>query len=374
MRIGIITYWESEDNYGQLMQCYASQHYLRSIGHDAFLIRYKHVSKLIPDRSFGSLLKKILNPIILKNKLKQIIESKRIEMVNKKVLSRYIDRGFELFRQTYLKCSEEIYYEKDLLENPPSCDVLICGSDQIWIHVPIDPIYFLQFGDVYQKRIALSASFGLKSFPKESLSELSNYLKTFDFVSVRERSGIEICKLANRYDVQLMCDPTILNGVTEYERIAEGIKSNNEIFVYYLGHKSVVTEKQLVKFLKNNNFNICTSQGLVSTTQKIFPTIPQWLGYIRDSSFIVTNSFHGVVFCLLFKKRFAVIPLKNSGANDRIETLLNEIELSSRICKNIKQIADALDCEIDYDVVYPKLDLIRERGQKLLKGFLSNLS
>lgn len=374
MRIGIITYWESEDNYGQLMQCYASQRYLRSLGHDAFLIRYKHVSRLRPNRSFVSLLKKILNPVFLKNKIKQIVESKRKEIINKKVLCHNINRNFEFFRQTYLKYTEKVYYEKDLLDNPPACDILICGSDQIWIHVPIDPIYFLQFGSANQKRIALSASFGLKSFPKESLGELSEYLKTFDFISVRERSGVEICKLANRFDVQLMCDPTILNGVTEYAELAEGIKLNNEIFVYYLGHKSAVTEKQLVKFLDNKDFLFCASQGLVSTTQKIYPTIPQWLGYIRDSSFVITNSFHGVVFCLLFKKRFAVIPLKNTGANDRIETLLDELELSSRICKDINQIAKAMDNEIDYDVVYPKLELIRERGQILLKGFLCNLS
>ena len=370
MKIGIITFWDSEDNYGQLLQCFASQYYLQSIGHDAFLIRYKHEIIVQREHSFLCVLKKILNPSYCKAKLLLEIKQIRRRIINTWILNHNVERGFEEFRNKYIKSTDKILSADDLRENPPSCDILMCGSDQIWVYVPIDPIYFLQFGRKNQKRIALSASFGRKDFPLESQFELKEYLSSLDYVTVRERSGIDICKKIGGINAKLICDPTLLNTVNVYDKIAERINLNDNIFVYFLGHQSAVCLKKIVRLLKNRKTKICTSQGEVSTYPKIFPSIPQWLGYIRESAFVITNSFHGVVFCLLYNKQFAVIPLAKSGANDRIDTLLNELELSSRICFSIHQIKETMTCKIDYGIVNPKLDIIRQNGQILLSEML----
>ena len=176
MKIGIVTFWDSQDNYGQLLQCLASQHYLISLGHDAFLIRYKAISHYKPDRSPHSLLKKILSRNHLQYIFDKLFGIYRIKYINYFVQNHNVSRHFDDFRNKYIRSSRLIYTEQDLLNNPPKCDILMCGSDQVWAGVPLDPIYFLQFGTNDQKRIALAASFGRKELPKSQLSDLKHYL------------------------------------------------------------------------------------------------------------------------------------------------------------------------------------------------------
>ena len=109
MKIGIITFWDSEDNYGQLMQCYASQHYLQSIGHEAFLIRYKHTSEYIPDRSLLTIIKKVINPLIIYRKLNQIFMNKKKAFINNHILNHNVNRDFESFRKEHIKSTNIIY-------------------------------------------------------------------------------------------------------------------------------------------------------------------------------------------------------------------------------------------------------------------------
>lgn len=373
MKIGIITFWDSEDNYGQLMQCYASQHYLQSIGHEAFLIRYKHTSEYIPDRSLLTIIKKVINPLIIYRKLNQIFMNKKKAFINNHILNHNVNRDFESFRKEHIKSTDIIYNQFDLKRNPPICEILMCGSDQIWASVPIDPIYFLDFGNNSQKRVSLGASFGRKDFPETSLKELKERLNKLDVITVREKDAISICEQAGRFDSKMICDPTMLNDVSHYDAIAEGIDANNKVFLYYLGHKTKVSVKKIIHFLEKEDYLYCASQGAVNILPKVFPSIPKWLGDIKSARFIITNSFHGTVFSILFEKQFAVIPLENVGANDRIETLLDQIGLSSRICSNLDDLSLVMNERINYETIKPKIEKIRTLGQSVILEILNQI-
>jgi hypothetical protein len=137
MKIGIMTFWRSEDNYGQLLQCYALQKYLRDAGHDAYLIRYdskndyiklsvwkKAIKGLNPVKSFGYISSKIRAPLIKKLNA---------------------ERKFLDFRNIYIKQSKSIYHSyKELVENPPEADMYITGSDQVWNSDCLPPYKFMR--------------------------------------------------------------------------------------------------------------------------------------------------------------------------------------------------------------------------------------
>ena len=126
MRIGIMTFWWSNDNYGQLLQCYALQKYLRDAGHDAYLIRYDNRQDLRTPALIKLL--KGLNPYLLLRYLNHKMKSRKLQEE-----ARIHNRGFDDFRNKYLKQSESLYTCYDQLEeNPPQADCYIVGSDQVW--------------------------------------------------------------------------------------------------------------------------------------------------------------------------------------------------------------------------------------------------
>jgi hypothetical protein len=160
MKIGIMTFWWSDDNYGQILQCYALQKYLRDAGHDAYLIRYDPRGDY--EKKLWDKVIRALNPIELFFYLQRRIRNKKIIKKNKL-------RKFNEFRDKYIRQSERIYYHyNDLVPDPPEADVYIAGSDQIWniFSLPIQQVkkrlraYFLDFGKPDIKRIAYAASFG----------------------------------------------------------------------------------------------------------------------------------------------------------------------------------------------------------------------
>lgn len=128
MRIGIITYWSSSDNYGQQLQCFALQKYLKGLGHDAYLIKYMPTSKVPLWRRIARFLKyHLLTPSGQKEK------DKALAMVSQKNELNNVKRDFIGFRAKYIVSTDIVYHSiKELRENPPTADVYICGSDQVW--------------------------------------------------------------------------------------------------------------------------------------------------------------------------------------------------------------------------------------------------
>ena len=161
MKIGILTFWNTPDNYGQMLQCYALQTFLRSQGHDTFLVRTGN--EWHPVSGFVSQLK---DKIRSASRLRQyplyfagkVVSNLAYLLAHGKLKQYTVERDFDCFRKEYLHCSEKIYSLEELKQNPPQADCFIVGSDQIWN--TRDGIYFLSWADDIVRKIAYAASFG----------------------------------------------------------------------------------------------------------------------------------------------------------------------------------------------------------------------
>lgn len=368
MKIGILTFWKTEDNYGQLLQCYASQAYLRALGHETFLVRTTNGREYNP-----TLKQKLLDkartayrllpyPLYL---MKRVLGSAIYTLTHGKLRTHNIDLGFEQFRQEYLHCTK-VYTLEELQMNPPKADAFVVGSDQIWN--TRDGIYYLSWARDDVRKIAYAASFGgCDTLPEDAL--LEKWLRRFDNVSVREQSGIEICKKVGRHDVECVADPTMLLTAEDYLKIAStDYPKEKYLFIYFLGTRTNINWKEIHAFAKAKGLKIVyvASQGQEDKFKHTQATIHQWLSLIAHAEYVITNSFHGTVFTLLFGRKFMTYPVTGVAVkmNDRITTLLNPLGLEHHIyCDNILPIEE----DIDYDKVHCIMRESRTKGRELLK-------
>ena len=337
MKIGILTFWWSKDNYGQLLQCYALQKFLRDRGHEAFVIRYR------PDKDSVSPLWlkiiKAMNPVKL---VRYVMYKKHGADVLREQAKH--DRHFDDFRSEYIAWSDAAYPSyADLRGNPPEADAYIVGSDQMWnfgvmtlrratnlVHA-----YFLDFGGSEVKRLAYAASWGMTSLPANYEKEIRPLLARFDYIGVREESGADLCRLCGRDDAEWVCDPTLLLGAERYRVLwrEEDARGNirkigsGYLLLYMLNNECDFSIQSVYDFAASRDLEVVyvTGNGVIDGREKYFATIPEWLYLVDSAEYVITNSFHCGVFSIVFHKAFGIVPLtgKYEGMNARFESLFD---------------------------------------------------
>lgn len=337
-----MTFWWSEDNYGQLLQCYALQKYLRDAGHDAYLIRYDYRQ----DVRTPALIKllKGLNPYLLLRYLNHKMKSRKLQEE-----ARIHNRGFDDFRNKYLKQSEALYACYDQLEeNPPQADCYIVGSDQVWNFslygsffqrkIPLVHAYMLDFGAAGTRRMSYAASWSMDSLSSKLIAEIRPLMQQFSYVSVREEQGLELCRQCGYEDAELVCDPTLLLEAEEYRNLyrSEGVPppQHKYLLLYMLSNQCDFDIQKVYDFAKQRGLQVVyvTGNGVLDKREKRFATIPGWLSLVDNAEYVVTNSFHCCVFSSLFGTKFGVARLKGkfAGMNTRLESLFKQLELEPR--------------------------------------------
>lgn len=389
MKIGILTYWNSCDNYGQILQCFALQRYLNNQGHTAFLIKYAPTKDMgVQQKIWRNLsIQRILYFFSKERKLnkeKSRIE-KRFQIINGELNKQ---RQFENFRNTYLIATKHIYHSIDeLRKNPPVANVYISGSDQVWndsLKEKNTAGCFLDFGDCQVKRISYAASIGRELQQKE-LVIFSKYLSRFDAISVREQSTKEICDKLGFADSTVTLDPTLLLPVDEYSKISQSAHIHTippYLFLYVL---NVTTQEEIYwenikEYLQEKELNmkvVCSSgyvqaRELIPGYNNIQATIPEWLSYIENAACIITSSFHGMVFAIKMNIPFLVILLTNQYAkgNIRITLLLKKLGLEERILDPLKPIKEQMEKEINWTKVNKELSKLQESSYNFLHSNL----
>lgn len=378
MKIGIITLWSSQDNYGQLLQCFALQHYLKLKGHEPFLIRYipQTISRTILDRVLN--VWNLLSPRHLKAYKQFLTDKKKSKLFNVEN-----PRFFDAFRKKYIQFSPSIYYNIEELKNENwDADAFICGSDQIWSYSPIKEnieVFFLQFVPENKISIAYAASFGRAELPTDYTEILPQLLLQFKAVSLREETGVDLCKNANRMDAQLVCDPTMLLNGTDFLStiVNKDIVQTNTVFCYLLNWETDFPLEEIKEFISKGNLemNFVGAHGIEN--KNIFPsmkdlTIESWLEKMSASQYVFTNSFHGTVLSILLKKSFIAFPLKGVSAkmNGRLTTLLTKLGLVDRIYNSSKNIDTILSTPINWVLVEDKIRDFRTNSESFLNEAL----
>ena len=380
-KIGIMTFWESNDNYGQQLQCWALQQVLIKMEHYPFLIRYQWTTSKEPfKRKLKLALKQIIADVMRVSKLD------RVDGIRKKLSGVYreetIQREFPKFKSKYIRKSRKIYYNYgELKKNPPQADIYITGSDQVWNYQKSSDdlaAYFLQFGEHNIRRISYAPSVAHSSYPNELLDTLQTYLHTFHAISVREKSAVEICKSVG-YEAQAVVDPTLLLSPQQYLEIASKQELKESIFIYSLNYtsKNELPLSDIRAYARDTNKSIIVtpSSGYIKGTELFdsviyeYSTIPQWLKRIAQASLVVTASFHGIVFSILFHRPFIFTPLQgeNSAGNARVYDLLDTLGLTSYVWNNESNFISLINKEIDWSSVEAKLAMLRQASYQFLQ-------
>lgn len=328
MIIGILTFWWSQDNYGQLMQCYALQKYLRDAGHDAKIIPYNNKYEYISKQLWKRILK-AMNPILLSRYVKKKLHNAAVLDEQSKN-----SRHFDEFRKEFIHFYQEEYSSySQLVENPPIADVYIVGSDLVWgvsaaawdkRYEAIINAYFLNFGKPETKRFSYAASWGTDSIKKESAAIIAPLLERFDYVSVREKSGVELCRKCSYENAEWVCDPTMLLSAQQYREIYNGSKvrkrSKPFLLLYMLNNRCDFDIEKVYEFAAVKGLEVVyvTGNGRIDKYEKFYATIPEWLYLIDCAEYVITNSFHGSVLSTIMETQYGVIRLSGEDANTNV--------------------------------------------------------
>lgn len=362
MKIGIITFWDSQDNYGQIMQCYALSTYLEKTGHNTVIIRYKPYQK----ESRLARLKK-LNPTHVFAYYKYRKEQTSLQQVIG------VTRDFDGFRNKYLKYTDKIYYGFEQLwhEDWSSFDAFVCGSDQIWSPKPDEQLnaYFLQFAPYKCLRIAYAPSFGRSVLPTEYQSQLHSLLEHFDAISVRESEGVDFCKQA-QMNSQLVCDPTLLLTDSDYRQLTNNSIRDNHVFCYLIKWNTLfpVDEVKRVVTKYDGIHYFCTNGQEQFFQYEKNQTIENWVESIQKSSLSLTNSFHGTVFSILSHTPFVAFPLTGeaSAMNNRLTSLLTKLGLENRLYAEGDDLNRIIETPIDWNRVDARLVEFRTESERFI--------
>lgn len=364
MKVAIITIHRVL-NYGTVLQAFATQELVRNLGYEVKIIDYvtevrklKDVFMWHPEHYKNSPLKKAL-----------FIASRLPANILKYITFKaFIDKNYDL--------TEEKYYSiSDLKNNPPNADVYLVGSDQVWnskYNQMVDRGFFLDFGDSSTKRISFASSFGVSKLDNSEFDVTKSLLSKFNRISVREDAGINIVEKMG-YQAELVLDPTLM--------------LDKEMWMNYIKEKQI-RKKYVLLFLIYNEDNGATEYARKIADEKgievvqlywkpikragvdriaIYKSPFEFLRYIRDAEYIVTNSFHGTAFALNFNKQF--ITVARSEFNSRLESILRLCDLENRFINNNFNITEVLD-QIDYSKVNNILDYQRSKSKQYLKKAL----
>lgn len=329
MKIGILTYHRSE-NYGAVLQAYALKTYLQKQGYDAEFIDYRHPAhkemySLFKREQFKQ--KSIVGKV--KHIISFLLRYKRL-YTRKKNFSKFIQKNIIVKPESEFVSNQEY-------------DVVLYGSDQIWrkqntIGInDFNEIYFGSDAIKAKRKIAFAASMGEIDVTDSDKKRLQELLQNFHAVSVRERDLLELIQPLTDKKVEQVLDPVFLLSKEEWICLATKRKIKEKyILLYKLSHSDAAVEcAQRLK--KETGYRIIEINGSIPNvipnkqqSQNVAGPL-EFLSLIYYADFLVSTSFHGVAFAIIFNKQFYAFSNKNSG---RIISLLESFNLSSRFFEN----------------------------------------
>lgn len=348
MKIALFTIWH-EKNFGAEMQAYATLRALKELGHDVFLVDLR-----LDD----------IRDISLKGKIASLIEN---------ISPNY--RNFKKFWNKNFPKAVRYRSWDDLKKNPCHADMYLVGSDQTWnphIMRSLLPAALLDFGSKQIIRASYAASFGVNSwsFPEKLTIEVKHALSNFNYISCREKTGCEILKQVFGVDSVNVLDPTLLHS--NYNELVGELEESPILTYYPLSKEDNTLEIYAQIIAKELNLSVVNANEYHCIFGKIVwkrTHIQNWISSIGGAKFVLTRSFHGLSFSLIYRRQFAVVI--NNEKSCRVADLLNELGLQNRLFPDFESLVRSRIWEetIDYDQVMPKLERLRKQSWNYLMNF-----
>lgn len=346
MKVGILTFHRA-NNCGAVLQCHALQEAIKSLGHEACVIDYRqpHIERLYSVRAPLYPRSTFLNRCLIN------------------LLSRF---SFSRFRKRYLDITEPVIDGAF-----PECDIYVIGSDQVWSEKCTGDFDMTYFG--YFNRNDNSRVIGYSiSCPIESLYKLGDRLReslpNFDKISFREKNLRQYLYKNLMLQGYVTSDPTLLMDSSFWDKIiGRRNKRSGKGGVLVFLYKYRIAEPDLEK-IRSKAVNISEQLGVTYNDLSTSLHSPeQFLESIRDASYIITNSFHAIVFSLLFKKSFSAI-VSNDGLDSRYEDLIKSLNAESSLMT-----PDTLTYsnDLDYGVIQKRIENMRDQSLDYLRQALT---
>lgn len=368
MKIAIITL-PLHTNYGGLLQAYALQTVLERMGHRATVIDKKEFSiglYIPPQRVLDRLKRRFLQHedcyVLYERKMKKLAP------VIRQHTNRFIQSNIYSIKVRSLKNLKKGQF-----------DAFVVGSDQIWrpVFVPQIEQAYLEFTKGWDVlRVAYAPSFGVDTieYSPEQIRKCKEAIARFKGVSVREKSGVDLCQRYFGVEAKWVLDPTFLLSKDDYMALVQKAQtpcSEGSLFCYVLDEsaairqtiKTLAEEKQLRPFY----LNAFSGNKKVAVEMRVQPPVEQWLRAFADAEFVVTDSFHACVFSILFHKPFVVCANQGRGVS-RLHSLLSVFGLANRFLTNQELSSEVLS-PIDWDDVDRRLDTYRKDSQAFLAKY-----
>lgn len=374
MRISIVTLFDN-GNYGSELQSMAMTLYLKNKDYEPILCHIKAPNKAL------RLLEVLVDAVVLKintffnAEMKMYLTDCTINAEKQRSISS------ELKEYVHSFVSRHIVSERVSRWNIPNgkFDAYICGSDQIWsaLKLPICSKLFLN-GVSSDRKIAYAPSMGLDTLPTYYIKKVGKYISDFKYLSVREEAAKHAILENFGIDALQVLDPTMLVGRDVWDSLLafEGKKTPKKkyIFCYFLGELSDDTVRCIndiakeyeVIILPYEEDSIKVRNGNYQLADPL-----DFVNLIKHAQYVLTDSFHGSVFSVLYEKQFVVTKRTHVGRvaqTSRITSLLTIFGLEKQYCQYANEMLNALKTNIDYSTIYKQL----ENEQKISRAFLDN--
>lgn len=346
-KIATITFQDA-DNYGAMLQCYALQKTINQIGQKCDVIDYR-CEYLAKPYCRDALKRKGLVRYILGN------VNVLVRLPRKK--------KFNEFRKLIKKTKEVDRHTIATLN--PEYDFFVTGSDQVWNYelTNFDTCYFLDFVSDSKKKMSYAASLGFDTFQGKLAEQYYSLLKDFATINVREKSASKLLEDVLDRDVYVGIDPTLLLNKNDWDMVAVEPKHKKYIFVYQLFPSKYMN--QILKRLKRETgLKIIAVPFVMGTVGAYFDMLAgpaEWIGYIKNAEYVVTDSFHATAFSLIYgKKLYSCV---NESAS-RIIDLLNTVDMECFLYKKNREF-ELID-NVDYSKVKKIISKEREKSISML--------
>ncbi len=370
MKIGILTF-NSAHNYGAVLQAWALQEYLLGEGHQVEIINYR-----LPAIDNLYSLYKPKNPYKkrLLNKAVHAVQYLQVKKADPLKVKKY--RAFEKFINQSLNTTEPITSYSELNQKKFDFDIMIAGSDQIWnggLTKGINSAYFLAFGKDSTKRVSYAASIGRDEIPEVEHTLFQRYLRNFDYISVREEKAKEAVSKLTDKEITVVLDPTLLLNRDKYDKLKKDPKVKQDYIYVHNVHITKVDKRlnamaeEMSKRLGIPIVHNRSDYNFSNELKKFLDGGPdEFIGYIANAKYVITNSFHATVFSIIYQRNFITIPHFQNP--ERMRHLLDSLGIGNHLIADTNDLpSDLEELNINYEAVEKAKNPLRETSKVFLK-------
>ena len=372
MKASVITL-HTVDNYGSVMQTYATQQIFKKLGYDVEFVDYwrkdnlptQRAAKLLESNTLQKL-KPVWGICGFTRNITVFLLEKMVEC-RKSPMRKFLEKYIQVTAKRYSSLEE-------LIDTPPVADVYITGSDQVWNSIwnqGIDKAYFLDYAPKGKPRIAFSSSIGRESLDADEISETKKLLEKYKAISVREQSAVNLLESMD-IESTLILDPTLMLDADAWRKLAASIKLAKPYLLIYQLNPNKQMDEYAECLAKRKGWEIVRIGFGQSDRKKVgtcvmLPSVEKFLGLFCSTDCVLTDSFHATAFSLNLGTDFISVLPGRFGT--RITSILKLTGTENRLLTNFDDF-DIVDRNIDKAIVKKLLQEKRVDGYKWLKKAL----